>query len=168
MEMLSAIATAEGGDGRLSGAVRASVASSYEGYVTGTQKLVINPREVTVTGDGWSSEQPYTGSEYKKTTYRFDNVAAGEEATITYEIAGTEVGSYTGTFGEDFKVKKEGLLGADTTANYTLTTKTPGSLTITKSEIAKYVTPTPADVEKTYDGTTYTAGTATATQWKRS
>ena len=51
----------------------------------------------------------------------------------------------------------------DTTANYKLTDKTPGTLTITKSDIAQYVTLTPTDVEKTYDGTTYTAGTARAT-----
>ena len=83
--------------------VRASVEGSYEGFVTGTQKLVIKKREVTVAGDGWSSEQPYTGSEYKKNTYTFDNVVVGETATITYEIKGTEVGNYTGEFGEDFR-----------------------------------------------------------------
>lgn len=38
------------------------------------------------------------------------------------------------------------------TANYTLKTKTPGSLDITKSEIAQYVTLTPVDVVETYDG----------------
>ena len=129
--------------------------------MTGTQKLVINKRDVTVTGDGWSSDQPYTGSEYKKETYTFSNVVTGETATITYEIKGTEVGPYTGTFGDDFAVKKAD--GSDSTGNYNLTTKTPGTLTIVKSDIAQYVTLTPTDVEKTYDGNTYTAGTARAT-----
>ena len=82
-----------------------------------------------------------------------------QTASITYSISGTEVGSYTGTFGDDFKVMSG---ETDVTANYTLTTKTPGTLIITKSEIAQYVTLTPVDVVKTYDGTTYTAGVATA------
>ena len=143
------------------------MADSYEGYVTGTQELTINKREVTVTGDGWDADQPYTGTEYSKDTYQFANVVEGQTASISYELKGTEVGPYTGTFGEDFKVviDDSGTLGlgkTDVTANYKLTDKTPGTLTITKSEIAKYVTLTPEDVIKTYDGTTYTAGTAKA------
>ena len=116
---------------------------------------------MTVTGDGWSSDQPYTGQEYKKETYTFGNVVEGETATITYSIAGTEVGPYTGAFGDDFKVVKAD--GTDSTANYNLTEKTPGKLTIVKSDIAQYVTLTPTDVEKVYDGKTYAAGTARAT-----
>ena len=54
--------------------VRASVPGVYTGYVTGTQALTINQRVVTVTGDGWTEEQPYTGTKYSKDTYTFDNV----------------------------------------------------------------------------------------------
>lgn len=55
------------------------------------------------------------------------------------------------------------MAGADdVTANYTLKTKTPGSLDITKSEIAQYVTLTPVDVVETYDGAAHAAGVATA------
>ena len=112
--------------------VRASVESSYQGYVTGTQKLTINEREVTVAGDGWASEQPYTGTEYSKDTYTFGNVAGGQTAAITYSISGTEVGTYAGEFGEDFKVMAGDV---DVTANYKLTEKTPGKLTIKRQSI---------------------------------
>ena len=122
--------------------------------------LEITPREVTVTGDGWNSDQPYTGSEYSKDTYTFDNVVSGQTASISYSLSGTEVGSYTGKFtDESFKVMSG---DTDVTANYKLTTKTPGKLDIVASDIKEYVTLTPVDVVKTYDGTTYTAGTATA------
>ena len=57
--------------------VRASVESSYEGYVTGTQVLTISQREVTVTGAGWADDQPYTGTEYSTSDYAFDNVVSG-------------------------------------------------------------------------------------------
>ena len=111
--------------------VRASVPGVYEGYVTATQQLTIQPREVTVTGDGWTGDQPYTGNEYSKTTYTFDNVVSGQTATITYSIKGKEIGPYTGVFGDDFKVM-DGQ--NEVTANYTLTTKTPGTLNITAPE----------------------------------
>ena len=143
--------------------VRASVADSYEGYVTGTQKLVINKRDVTVTGDGWSSDQPYTGQKYEKDTYSFEGIVSGETATITYHIEGTEVGPYTGTFGDDFKVIKigNGMPGyetTDTTANYNLTEKTPGTLNIVKVG-GNDVTPEPPEDDKSMevDGTNLTA-----------
>ena len=85
-------------------------------------------------------------------------LVAGETVNTSYEIKGTNVGTYTGTFGNDFKVMKGDV---DVTANYN-PTKTPGTLTITKAEIAKYVTLTPTDVTKVYDGNAYAAGTATA------
>ena len=153
--------------------VRVSSEGNYDGYVTGTEKLTITARPITITGDGWESSQPYTGSEYKKTGYTVEEanventrgLVAGETVNTSYEIKGTNVGSYTGTFGDNFEIKTAGgVLGIgakDVTANYTVT-KTPGTLTITKAEIAKYVTLTPADVTKVYDGNAYAAGTATA------
>ena len=145
--------------------VRAT-SEKYTGKLEGTEELTITARPITITGDGWESSQPYTGSEYKKTTYTAEEanaentrgLVAGETATVSYEIAGTNVGSYTGTFGNDFQVMKGDV---DVTANYN-PTKTPGTLAITKAEIAKYVTLTPADVTKVYDGNAYAAGTATA------
>lgn len=100
---------------------------NYTGTVERTYK--ITKRSVTVTGDGWNTDQPYTGNEYSKSTYTFDdNVVAGQVATITYSIVGTYVGSYTGVFVEDFKVMSG---ETDVTENYELLTKTPGTLTIT-------------------------------------
>ena len=128
--------------------------------MTAEQKLAINKRDVTVAGEGWTEDQPYTGSEYAKSGTTFTNVVEGQTATIGYELKGTEVGKYTGTFAEDFKVMNG---EADVTANYNLTTKTPGTLNIVKSDIKDYVTLTPADAEKTYDGTALEAAKATAT-----
>ena len=140
--------------------VRASVEGSYEGYVTGTQELKINRCEVTVTGHGWNEEQPYTGKTYSTKGYTFDNVVNGQIASITYSLSGTEVGSYTGVFGEDFKV----LSGTkNVTANYELTGTTPGKLKIgSLSSVASYVTLTPQDVVETYSDTAYATGVATA------
>ncbi|WP_243862474.1 InlB B-repeat-containing protein, partial [Dorea formicigenerans] len=117
---------------------------NYTGKLEDTEKLTITARPITITGDGWTSSQPYTGSEYRKDTYEVEGaneantrgLVAGETATVSYEIAGTNVGTYTGTFGNDFKVMKGDV---DVTANYN-PTKTPGTLAITKAEIAKYVT----------------------------
>ena len=145
--------------------VRVSSEGNYDGYVTGTEKLTITARPITITGDGWTSDQPYTGSEYKKTTYTVEEanaentsgLVAGQTVNTSYEIKGTNVGNYTGTFGTAVIKKGE----EDVTANYAVT-KTPGTLNITKAEIAQYVTLTPADVTKVYDGNAYAAGTATA------
>ena len=146
--------------------VRVSSEGNYNGYVNGTEKLTITARPITITGDGWLSDQPYTGSEYQKTTYTVEEantentrgLVAGQTAEVAYELKGTNVGEYTGRFTSAVIKKGE----EDVTANYTVT-KTPGTLTITKAEIAKYVTLTPTDVTKVYDGNTYAAGTATAT-----
>ncbi|MDO4182895.1 MAG: MBG domain-containing protein [Coriobacteriia bacterium] len=132
----------------------------YSSVTANNGTLTINPRTVTVTGDGWDDPQPYTGSQYSKNTCTFDNVVTGQTATITYDISGTNPGTYTGTFGNDFKVMAGDV---NVTANYTLGTKTPGTLTINDSgDIKDYVILTPTDVIKTYDGNTYSAGTATA------
>ena len=146
--------------------VRVSSEGNYDGYVTGTEELKITARPITITGDGWTSEQPYTGSEYQTTIYTVEEanaentrgLVAGQTAEVTYELKGTNVGNYTGTFGT--AVIKNGE--EDVTANYTVT-KTPGTLIITKAEIAQYVTLTPVNVTKVYDGNTYAAGRATAT-----
>lgn len=125
--------------------VRASVPGVYAGYAETTQKLTITERLVTVTGDGWDAYQPYTGKEYQTTNYKFENVAPNQTATISYELKGTKVGTYTGTFESDFKV----MAGEnEVTANYKLTKKTPGTLNIVKDNIVSHVKLTPANVEK--------------------
>ena len=115
--------------------------SNYE-TATDTYTLEVTKRAVTVTGDGWDADQLYTGSEYSKDTYTFANVVKDQTATISYSISGTDVGTYTGKFGDDFKV----MSGEDdVTANYELTTKTPGTLTIT----SKSIVPDPEDPTNT-------------------
>ena len=144
--------------------VRAT-SEKYTGKLEKTEKLTITKRPITITGDGWPSDQAYTGNEYKKTTYTVEEanaentrgLVAGQTAEVAYELKGTNVGNYTGIF-ETAVIKNA---EEDVTANYTVT-KTPGKLTITKAEIAQYVTLTPTDVKKTYDGNVYAAGTATA------
>ena len=140
---------------------------NYTGKLEDTEKLTITKRPIEITGSGWTSSQPYTGKAYTKTDYEVEQadaentrgLVAGETATVSYEIKGTNVGPYTGTFAEDFTVMKDGV---DVTANYTVT-KTPGTLTISKAEINQYVTLNPRDVEEVYDGTAHEAGVATAT-----
>ena len=146
--------------------IRVSSEGNYDGYVTGTEKLTITARPITITGDGWESSQPYTGSEYKKTDYTVEaanaentrGLVAGETAEVVYELKGTNVGTYTGTFGTAVIKKGE----EDVTANYTVT-KTPGTLAIIKSAIENYINIYPVDVTKVYDGNAYAAGTARAT-----
>ena len=110
--------------------VRATVPGVYEGSVEADQQLTITQRPVTVTGDGFDSVQPYTHAEYSKDTYTYDNVLDGQEASISYQLKGTEPGSYTGEFGDDFAVTAN---GADVTANYELAGTVPGTLVISNS-----------------------------------
>ena len=93
--------------------------------------LTIEPRKVVVTGDGWDEEQPYTGEEYAKDTYKFENIVEGQTATISYSLKGIQPGSYTGEFGDDFKVIAK---GKDVSSNYELTDKIPGKLSIAQPE----------------------------------
>ena len=139
----------------------ADVNKNYTIDATDTATYTINKREVTVTGDSITIRQPYTGTEYKTTGYTFENVVKGETASISYELKGTEIGKYTGTFGDDFKVEANGV---DVTGNYELTTKTPGTLEISNlADIKEFVTLTPNDVSVDYDGDEHATGTATAT-----
>ena len=138
--------------------VRVSSEGNYEGYAYCTEKLTIKKRDITLTGSGWESTQPYTGQEYSKTDYTSD-VLSGQTVVTTYEIKGKNVGTYTGTFGNEFKIMAD---EKDVTENYNTPTRNPGKLVISKAEITKYVTLNPTDVEETYDGTAKAAGKATA------
>ena len=121
--------------------VRVSSEGNYDGYVTGTEKLTITKRPITITGSGWDTDQVYTGKEYKKTEYTVEETNAentrglvsDEEATISYEIKGTNVNDYTGTFEDNFLVKKG---NKDVTSNYE-PVKEEGTLKI----VAQSITP---------------------------
>ena len=134
--------------------VRVSSEGNYAGYVTGTQKLTITKRPITLTGSGWTTDQPYTGTEYKKTEYTIEPVneennrglVAGQDVAATYEISGTKVGDYTGVFGETVTITANGV---DVTANYDIT-KTPGTLKIVANDTV--LTIKSEDQNWVYDG----------------
>ena len=144
--------------------VRAT-SEKYIGKLEKTEKLTITKRPITITGDGWPSDQAYTGNEYKKTTYTVEEanaentrgLVAGQTAEVAYELKGTNVGNYTGIF-ETAVIKNA---EEDVTANYTVT-KTPGTLNIIKSAIENYINIYPVDVTEVYNGEAHAAGTATA------
>ena len=114
----------------------------------------ITAREITVSVADKSMQ--YNGSEQSgNTTYSFSGVVLGQTASITYTPAkGKMVGSYdNGSFGDDLLV----MAGdKNVTANYTLTTKTAGKLTITdRTDDNKYVITVVAksSTGNVYDGT---------------
>ena len=119
--------------------------------------LAIAKRQVTATGEGFDSDQPYTGKEYSKTGCTFSNLVDGQEASITYALRGTGIGIYEGVFGDDFKVMAD---GKDVTANYELVEKVPGKLTIVEGD-----PDTPVDPDKpSSDKPSKTTGKTTATK----
>lgn len=108
--------------------------------------LTIEKRSVIVVGDGWDEEQPYTGKEYSKDTYSFENIVEGQTATISYSLKGIQPGSYTGEFGDDFKVIAK---GKDVSSNYELTDKIPGKLSITQpGQVVPEGSDTPSEGKK--------------------
>ena len=133
-------------------------------------KLSITIKDATKTYNG-SSQKGYeapetvtgTGSDIDTDEYTIKGLGKDQTLTISGYSAsnGTNVGTYSnGSFDDAVITVSDG--DKDVTKYYEISKK-PGKLTITKGDISKYVTLTPVDVEKTYDGTTYTAGTATAT-----
>ena len=132
------------------------VTSQFTVNVVDGAKLVIGKRQVTATGEGFDSDQPYTGKEYSKTGCTFSNLVDGQEASITYALRGTGIGTYEGVFGDDFKVMAD---SKDVTANYELVEKVPGKLTIVEGE------PAPIDPdEPSSDTPSKTTGKTTATK----
>ena len=92
--------------------------------------VTIAQKEITVSVAD-AADVPYDGNEHTgNTVYTFTGVLTdpAHTATITYTPAtGTTVGTYTGSYGDDFKV----MAGdEDVTANYELISKTAGSLKI--------------------------------------
>lgn len=133
------------------------VTSQFNVNVVDGAKLVIGKRPVAATGEGFDSDQPYTGKEYSKTGCTFSNLVDGQEASITYALRGTGIGTYEGVFGDDFKVMAD---GKDVTANYELVEKVPGKLTIVEGD-----PDTPVDPDKpSSDKPSKTTGKTTATK----
>ncbi|MDD6637063.1 MAG: hypothetical protein PUE62_07665, partial [Coriobacteriaceae bacterium] len=131
------------------------VTSQFNVNVVDGAELVIGKRPVAATGEGFDSDQPYTGKEYSKTGCTFSNLVDGQEASITYALRGTGIGTYEGVFGDDFKVMAD---GKDVTANYELVEKVPGKLTIVEGD-----PDTPVDPDKpSSDKPSKTTGKATA------
>ena len=114
-------------------------------------KLTIDRRKVSVSAEDKTTE--YNGSEQTgNTAYRFANVIESHKASITYTPAyGTLPNTYEGSFGDDFKV----LAGEeDLTANYELSTKTAGKLTIRDRTDPYEITVTAnSNTGNVYDGT---------------
>ena len=142
--------------------VRVSSEGNYEGYAYCTEKLTIKKRDITLTGSGWESTQPYTGQEYSKTDYTSEEantantrgLVSGQIVEATYELKGINVGEYTGEF-KNITIKSvKGLFGLNvenTTSNYSISTEV-GELQISR----RNVTLTSDSSKKPYDGTALT------------
>lgn len=104
----------------------------------GNGKLTINPRPLTITGDGYPNPitVPYRESGYAYYGYDNDKAATNAEGKdngiglidghvisgISYELIGTEVNTetgYTGVFNDKDKLDIKDADGNDVTANYT-------------------------------------------------
>ena len=134
------------------------VEASISSYTTSdTATLTVTKRDVTVTvADTLNIE--YTGSEHHSDKEPvFHNVVAGQTPHITYHPAhGIVVGEYVGNYvTESFKVTRG---ATDVTANYNLTTMTPGRLTIVnRSEKYTLNVVAKSDTNNIYDGITHYA-----------
>ena len=117
-------------------------------------QLEIGKRTVKLTSASASKEYDGTPLTKKDVAVSGDGFVKGEGAT--YDVTGTitNVGKvdnkFTYTLNEGTKAK-----------NYEITTE-EGTLEVTPGKIADYVTLTPKDTEKVYDGTPLAAGEATA------
>ena len=115
-------------------------------------KLTITANDNTVKYDG----KPHGGNGYTDT-----GVASGHEITgVTISGSQTNAGTYEGELVPG-NAKIEDADGKDVTSHYEITYM-PGTLKITKGDINEYVTLTPKDESKVYDGTSLAAGAATA------
>ena len=123
-------------------------------FVIEDGQLEIGKRTVKMTSASANKEYDGTPLTKKDVTESGDGFVKGEGAT--YDVTGTitNVGKtgnkFTYTLNEGTKAK-----------NYEITTE-EGTLEVTPGKIADYVTLTPKDTEKVYDGTPLAAGEATA------
>ena len=145
--------------------VRAS-ADNYSGYVTKEQKITINKRNVTVTGESVTEDIPYDGNTHTYTSMTVQTKTEEEGlleghslSGLEYVLEGKNAKTYTGQFnGEAVIMNGE----ENVTNNYNVIT-TPGTMKIIKTDATEEdIILTPKDVSKTYDGTPLAAGVAEA------
>ena len=132
-------------------------------YKKGTLKIDPVSAEVTVTEN--SATVTYNGEEHSVKGYK-TMTADNELYDVKTSVKETETADWTAT-GKNVGTYPVGIVAGDfenTNKNFTNVTFkiVDGSLVIEKAAIKEYVTLKPTDVVKTYDGTTYTAGVATA------
>ncbi len=144
--------------------IRASVPGYYKGYVEATEALTVTHRPVDFAGA--SGSKLYNGSEQEIADITAEGQGDGRGLLkgqtyegLTYSAKGTGPGFYDGTFTGDVVIEDN---GQDVTANYEVT-KTPGKLTIAKSNIDDYVTLSDTLVYSIYDGKPHTADAVEAT-----
>ncbi len=85
--------------------------------------MVITKRPVKIKGEGWAAPQVYTGEEYATTAYTAEQrngdrglVSHAKVSGLTYDLAGTAAGSYTGSFAGQVLIKLG--TGENVTGNY--------------------------------------------------
>lgn len=85
--------------------------------------VAIAKRPVKIEGEGWAAPQVYTGEEYATTAYTAEQrngdrglVSHAKVSGLTYDLAGTAAGSYTGSFGGQVLIKLG--TGENVTGNY--------------------------------------------------
>ena len=123
-------------------------------FVIEDGQLEIGKRTVKLTSASANKEYDGTPLTKKDVTVSGDGFVKGEGAT--YDVTGTitNVGKVDNEF--TYELDKNTKAG-----NYEITTE-EGTLEVTPGKIADYVTLTPKDTEKVYDGTPLAAGEATA------
>ena len=123
-------------------------------FVIEDGQLEIGKRTVKMTSASANKEYDGTPLTKKDVTETGDGFVKGEGAA--YDVTGTitNVGKVDNKF--TYELDKNTKAG-----NYEITTE-EGTLEVTPGKIADYVTLTPKDTEKVYDGTPLAAGEATA------
>lgn len=130
--------------------------SNYEPAVTDNLygRVTITSRPISITGEGWDTDQLYTGKAYKTDKFEWENankantrgLVDGQSVNTTYKLEGTNVSEkpYTGVF---TAVQIMSADNKDVTNNYTVKTN-PGTLKIVAAPLIIRT----EKAEKTYDG----------------
>ena len=132
--------------------------SNYEPAVTDNLygRVTITSRPISITGEGWDTDQLYTGKAYKTDKFEWENankantrgLVDGQSVNTTYKLEGTNVSEkpYTGVFTAVQIVSAD---NKDVTNNYTVKTN-PGTLKIVAQSINPG--PNPENPDPSYDG----------------
>ena len=132
--------------------------SNYEPAVTDNLygRVTITSRPISITGEGWDTDQLYTGKAYKTDKFEWENankantrgLVDGQSVNTTYKLEGTNVSEkpYTGVFTAVQIISAD---NKDVTNNYTVKTN-PGTLKIVAQSINPG--PNPENPDPSYDG----------------